>query len=110
SETRMPCETACRMMVKRSVRSRGSPPLRMSIGWSGAMLSTNLMASSVSSSSLSGSREAEARQYWQDRLQAAVSSQAMINMLRSEYSVCAFAANLKQALLDQQLGIEDACP
>ena len=61
-ETRRPKATPWRAIRKISGRSKGSPPLKMSMGCKGAMLSRKESASSVESSSASGREEAEARQ------------------------------------------------
>ena len=79
-EARIPRLRAYSARWKMSGRRRGSPPLRISIGRRGATWSMNPSASSVESSAPSGEAEAEARQYSQARLQAAVTSQAMISI------------------------------
>jgi hypothetical protein len=61
-EVRRPRDTACRMIWKISGLSRGSPPLRMSMGCRGAILSMKASASFVFNSSGSGAGVAQARQ------------------------------------------------
>ncbi len=80
SATLIPLQEAYSASRNMSGRRRGSPPLSMIIGDSGATSSMKWRASSVLSSSSSGSSVAEARQYSQRRLQAAVTSQAIISI------------------------------
>jgi hypothetical protein len=61
-ETRSPNDFAWRTRRNMSGRRSGSPPLKMSMGRNGAMLSKKEIASVVESSVGSGFLEAEARQ------------------------------------------------